>query len=93
VLTALMALGALAAFAWARGNWFGRRPHAAGGGRCLVGLLAFSAVIFAEPLQSATCSARVPCSSALAAALFRWAPSPMRWGWTCRVKAASTAWP
>jgi BCD family chlorophyll transporter-like MFS transporter len=53
-LTALMALGALAAFAWGA-RTLGRGGDAmrvAAAGAC-VGLVAFSAVIFAEPLQSA----------------------------------------
>jgi BCD family chlorophyll transporter-like MFS transporter len=54
VLTALMALGALAAFALgARQLVRGADPMRLAAVGAMVGLLAFSAVIFAEPLQSA----------------------------------------
>jgi BCD family chlorophyll transporter-like MFS transporter len=53
VLTALMALGALAAFALgARQLGRGADPSRLAACGALVGLVAFSAVIFAEPLQS-----------------------------------------
>ena len=53
VLTALMAAGALAAFAVAA-RWLGRDvdPHRVSATGLLVGVVAFSAVIFAEPLGS-----------------------------------------
>jgi MFS transporter, BCD family, chlorophyll transporter len=52
-LTALMSLGALAAFAWsARRLAKGADPYRIAAIGALVGITAFSAVIFAEPLQS-----------------------------------------
>ncbi len=52
-LTALMAIGALAAFGLAA-RWLvrGSDPHRIAAGGALVGLVAFSAVIFAEPMHS-----------------------------------------
>ncbi len=54
-LTALMAAGALAAFALAA-HWLGRGtdPYRLAAFGTLVGIVAFSAVIFAEPMHSAT---------------------------------------
>jgi BCD family chlorophyll transporter-like MFS transporter len=54
-LTALMAAGALVAFGLAA-HWLGRGidPHRLSAFGALTGILAFSAVIFAEPLQSPT---------------------------------------
>ena len=52
-LTALLALGALSAFGLAaRALGRGADPHRVAAGGALVGVLAFSAVIFAEPLAS-----------------------------------------
>ncbi len=52
-LTALMAIGALVAFGWsARALTRGGDPHRIAAYGALAGLVAFSAVIFAEPLAS-----------------------------------------